>query len=733
MTTGLATWIEEGSPFLLDLTKRLLCNVAESPSGFSQDLHYRVAVVDRLPGPPPSLLSKDGLSNMDFSRGIGGVYEGFCMRIGTGPRLPTNSESSFEPHIRWRQRTNGVNFPDAILLPANTLFINGKPSTMFEVTAPVSGMKGLAGLKLLPRRELVEFRLNSRIVEQQFLTVPLTPLTQPRRITASMGNVVSQIESGPAGKESMPASTELEPAVSSFLAEQQINSTQVFASIQHIAHPMPDLNEPSDTRQETSERPNDRVLKDEKYIDGTVRTESFEVGILRKVTGGGGGWGAKRGLLSLDPSTDVADAEDSADMNFAFDDESEVGSPLRNIAQPGDTVQFFATTPRPSMEAEAEAEAESVSDVFGSSKLPPMDNKYVNVVTFGMIPSSSEIMAVPKTLAPTSWTVVPDAFGMLSEGGMSIAFSGWLSRQVFPKPQHPTANWTSKSYFQSTGLTEWRKSRVNVPYAAVTLLEHRPSMPGVELATSESSKSMHGEGPSPEKAETPPQPHQGPPKAPQKEREDPTLRPRKVLSGRRTKLRKVACVLEADETKKKPSKSTPEGTKILKLRKIRSSTPIDEAKSELSTPMVAMVSQTEQRKSWKMSSTWRKTIVQKLLSDGKIAAEQPSPQSIAQRHHLQKKKTKPRFRKILTDGKIAAEHDLRKKKTKPRFRKYLTDGKIAADPRPTDRRLTDRRPYPGARALKADSARERLDLSKMSWDDRMQLVSKAIDEDGRAP
>jgi hypothetical protein len=63
-----------------------------------------------------------------------------------------------------------------------------------------------------------------------------------------------------------------------------------------------------------------------------------------KTVSGGGGWGAKKGLLSLDPQTELAPDENQDLQNFM---DSFHGKTTGGIASPGSWVQFFVEAAYP--------------------------------------------------------------------------------------------------------------------------------------------------------------------------------------------------------------------------------------------------------------------------------------------------------------------------------------------------------------------------------------------------
>ena len=140
----------------------------------------------------------------------------------------------------------------------------------------------------------------------------LRPLTPPRPVADCFGNVLRTF-AGPAGGEPVPASEELERAVTALLASPPAPGAtlDVWAAV---------------TRRGYADPPPDPAAQLGLTYSGDPR--------LYRVAGGGGGWGAKRGLISLE-----TDAE-SAAPGAAWDG---AGGPfaLEPVAREGDRVSFL--------------------------------------------------------------------------------------------------------------------------------------------------------------------------------------------------------------------------------------------------------------------------------------------------------------------------------------------------------------------------------------------------------
>ncbi len=98
---------------------------------------------------------------------------------------------------------------------------------------------------------------------------------------------------------------------------------------------------------------------------------------------GGGGWGAKQGLLSLDPKTTYNDSEETG---FDFSDgswEKQQASALGSIAEPGALIQFFAS--------ESSKTPATISPAVTYSNLD------LKTTVFGTIPSTIDNIPPPRS------------------------------------------------------------------------------------------------------------------------------------------------------------------------------------------------------------------------------------------------------------------------------------------------------------------------------------------------
>ncbi|RPA81932.1 hypothetical protein BJ508DRAFT_361550 [Ascobolus immersus RN42] len=149
---------------------------------------------------------------------------------------------------------------------ANTIFTTGNFSESYYSHTPITPDEITGWSVVLPAALTAKSRTH----------LPLIPLTQPRKITASAGNILRQLNSE-------PASAELEVAVHAYLkAHPNAPKPEIFARI----------------------ATNEEILSDGADLGKKYDIFNPKHGAVRRVLSGGGGWGQKSGLLAIDPQQD---------------------------------------------------------------------------------------------------------------------------------------------------------------------------------------------------------------------------------------------------------------------------------------------------------------------------------------------------------------------------------------------------------------------------------------------
>ena len=143
--------------------------------------------------------------------------------------------------------------------------------------------------------------------------LPLQPLTPPRKIAEGLGNILKSVEQPGACQG---ASLELESAVAKYLdtlAPEDVPSrVGVYA----------------------------RLTTQEPAAAGVSELLLYPGARLHRVMSGGGGWGSKMGLLSLDPQYDQDVARFESEFSARFDGKE--GGESEGIVKKGHWIQFFA-------------------------------------------------------------------------------------------------------------------------------------------------------------------------------------------------------------------------------------------------------------------------------------------------------------------------------------------------------------------------------------------------------
>ncbi|EGP91652.1 uncharacterized protein MYCGRDRAFT_90032 [Zymoseptoria tritici IPO323] len=371
------------------------------------------AVVDRLPSPNNSASGEEGI--------------GYCFDSQPSP-LSLESQS---PLQKTAQKPGSLTFNwKTLMKTTGTLQMH----TRYEPD-PTTGAL----------REVISQRLESQAVDIpappnnaiEYRT-PLIPLTPPRAIASSMGNIVrklstdlpfkfsqAKIAADDSSDNLVPASEELEKAVSDYfkVLEMGPEPVQVWAFIIADA-PKGDF--PSQNGGDILDLDNSviRSIWESSRDSKAHAWDGFwgmaNLAMLRrkcrltKVLSGGGGWGKKAGLLSLDPDTKYSTRDLRGDQGweFSFQDEytddmvaKHQRQALGEIVKPGEKIMFFLApkeSPPPSKE--------DIRSFNGS------DRAFV----FGAIPSSIDIVpggaASTQDLAGMKIEHHRNIFGVLSEG-----------------------------------------------------------------------------------------------------------------------------------------------------------------------------------------------------------------------------------------------------------------------------------------------------------------------------
>ena len=454
ITPEFMSWFDEGS----DFTQRALGHLHSNWTAYVHQLkrpsetyqhiiQSRVAVVDRIPFPHGTGSGCAGIAlALTRSNGIWSTKTDHVKSSSDGdgldevPLISVTLPFPVKPSNRKRMRV--------LLRPANTLFQNGLQSTMFrESWVWKDEVLGELDFSRHSPREHLDRMTISHLPRDSSLTVPLQRLTDPKEISMCMGNIISKLV-GMGEAESTSASLELEEKVSALMKSKEGTSgtLNVFALI------TPKIGRGSNNKmvamvpskmlgyREQAQTADDGATKEQESID-YLRIAISKGAHLHRVVSGGGGWGKKQGLLSLEPAVGFKSEESDVNPLQAakrLDESLETDGAIWDrqgleVASPGDMIEFYATF-WSKEEDEVLLGQESFKAAEKAPNMRPADGEtwtkaaHSNI-TWGVIPprDSNGPSIVPRF--GDHLITLPNRFGMLSEGGMSLQKIGNDSKQ----------------------------------------------------------------------------------------------------------------------------------------------------------------------------------------------------------------------------------------------------------------------------------------------------------------
>lgn len=252
-----------------------------------------------------------------------------------------------------------------ITLPlANTVFQNGRRSTLYASRWDISS-EGSMALRMRHPKTTQLIIDNGESKDYTSSMIPLLPLTPPRKIVASLGNIVRQVE---VGGSPNPASKELEIIIPKIFEERArcdpaYSPTPIGVWCWVIPPHLMEANKFDNLQlfnAGCSQTETDIVLSSmnlfsELLSSGCrlhkIRKKGFSYcspgGANHSVVSGGGGWGVKQGLLSLDPETNFSlpGQDDDMEMFIRSFEERNGAEPASGLATPGSYL-LFCVEPR---------------------------------------------------------------------------------------------------------------------------------------------------------------------------------------------------------------------------------------------------------------------------------------------------------------------------------------------------------------------------------------------------
>ncbi|KAI1334011.1 hypothetical protein F5Y15DRAFT_403120 [Xylariaceae sp. FL0016] len=232
--------------------------------------------------------------------------------------------------------------PLEITLPlANTIFQNGRRSTLYA-SKWQNSQDGYTTTSSRNQKIAQSMSANGPAIKHASPKIPLIPLAPPRKIVAGLGNIVRQVE---VDGNATPASKELEDLIpkvfESRLKQYRISSqgpigVWCWVIPSHVIESMNlrDLHvfEPGSSQAELTLAMNSLGVFSRLLSTGCR---------LHKILSGGGGWGLKQGLLSLDPErTFSLPDQDDVDMFIRAFEERNSNSPSEGLVTPGSYLLF---------------------------------------------------------------------------------------------------------------------------------------------------------------------------------------------------------------------------------------------------------------------------------------------------------------------------------------------------------------------------------------------------------
>jgi hypothetical protein len=445
VTPELVGWFDEKNSFMQNALDHIYrdwsasaqkLNDVRLPKDHQYFVQSRVAVVDRIP-----------FSN-GKSSGLPGISMAVTKRSGTwlsksGQSKGTKKEISKMPVITvtlpFPEMQKGRKILRILLRPSNTLFVTGLPATMFieKWAFNEEAVTGKMLSRCTERVHVDHFELY-HMFEKSSLAIPLQRLTEPRAIYMCMGNIISKLM-GEQASEPISASHELEGKVSAFMAGRNAtNGTlSVFALITpKLGAEIRSTQGPAVPNEilgyyglagTTEGSPKNQLVQDH------IRVAIAKGAHLHRVTGGGGGWGKKQGLLSLEPAMDFgAEASESCsswppedfDTNSKDNGSFWTRKSAPEVASPGDIVEFYGAfiskeEEQALIQEESIMTALRVPNAVCRSSRSWAEEDTSNIV-WGVIPPQDSIGASTASNLSDDLIPIPHHFGMLSEQGMVL-------------------------------------------------------------------------------------------------------------------------------------------------------------------------------------------------------------------------------------------------------------------------------------------------------------------------
>jgi hypothetical protein len=443
VTPSFASWLND-EQFLAKAIRRAYSHVSMATPSLTIDVLS--AVVDRLPAGAaikPGTSVYDQVMRRSTEPPVGDAgYEGVAFVTlpaaasvpSTSPRAPEKGAIDFSVV---GERADETVYTETWRLPlANTVFQTGTPTTMalseWGLTTRDNTLAMFQKIDVSHHGVNITAAAHTSSQTVSALSIPLVPLTVPRVVDGCMGNIIRRVI-GPDNKPTT-ASAELEHVVSHFFKARgeppQPTTAWALVTPQSLSPLM--LTYTSSllsSRKEKKEKINrglawERLWQLDALSGNRLVSSAFAQGArLHRVLSGGGGWGKKAGLLSLDP---VPTSEEvpirMEDASSSFDGPGDFSTALTPVVHDGDAIQFFISP----------GSSRELNSLENLRKLPK-DRTWG--WELGTIPSTVD--QIPgdswqhNGVDPKYVAVFRHSFGALAEGGLT------LTRRAQLNPEEP--------------------------------------------------------------------------------------------------------------------------------------------------------------------------------------------------------------------------------------------------------------------------------------------------------
>lgn len=479
VTKGLTGWLYDEDSFLKPAVQKLMSGrMGELPTSFKDRIYNAdvlVAVVDRLPAPNRTLGEAgqvdvpnwmDSVKKSQQSPPFHDVgTEGIAYCCSRTQRLVANlwrplAETPISTSLSDKyQATISFSLCDAqtnsssqypattITVPlATTIFANGNPSTMFASRwLKRAGAETVAQVRTLNHQHQVVSLPTGKLVFGPTQTVPsgamkftfampLIPITQTREIKSCRGNIIRTLlrpdQKNAGADEELTASQELEAVVANFfksrnLPPQAIDAWALVIPKSLLAQDPEILHQLDSTGVSQQERLDVWHKEKRELWEASPFPAVWRGARMHRVLSGGGGWGQKAGLISLDPDSTYGGIPEETIpiLNKTTD---EVKEPTDSVfdsldfmfasaVSPGDLVKFYLLPP---LDTETYATKNNDEGAFANTRRHSLD--------FGVVPSFADMVVLENEVPAMTDSndhpiqVFHNHFGVLSETGLTI-------------------------------------------------------------------------------------------------------------------------------------------------------------------------------------------------------------------------------------------------------------------------------------------------------------------------